>query len=559
MILKFFIFLTFTANADNTVVASVSEDKVKTGSIFEYKITIEYQRNPLITEPEVNIKNNLSLVRKNRKTLSSATIINGKLTEKKSHVFVYLLKTLNEGEVIIPRSSVIVDGKKYFTEPITITVSDNFKKSKPKGFFGFPFEDKSVFNFFENNIDDNHIFLLATTDKKEAYLGEKIRANFYIYSKYDIRNPAHIKHPILENFWKEDVSISTNLDFKFEQYNGQTYKKALLFSYDLFPLKEGSLVIDSYEGRFTTHFTSHTRSTKPINIKVKPLPTEGRPFSFMNAVGSYNIHLKRILKQNKINTPFNYTIVIEGSGNTKQIELNKIKFPELVEVYDLIETSKYDLHDLDKSNKVFDYLLLAKKHGNLMLPQIEFSFFDPENEKYFTKILPEVEILITKSENNESQNLDVMQDFSDDFELETSLSSKFIDDKFIYLILIFSFVSFLIFNYFSLSNNKNLALLDEKMQLFKNAKSKKPMDIVYISVLALEIIKIVLQKFTGTRSDNFLDILNDLPVTKKHLKNELLSVIKYFERLAFSKQKTFDKNEFQKHTNYLSGILKSIT
>ena len=107
-----------------------------------------------------------------------------------------------------------------------------------------------------------------------------------------VRDIDTLKYPTLKGFWKEDIHLTTNLSYEEEVVGGVPYRKALLASYALFPMDEGSAVIDPYKAKATIvglnlrNFQT-VKSSREIPIVVKPLPAENRPSHFTGGLESF--------------------------------------------------------------------------------------------------------------------------------------------------------------------------------------------------------------------------------------------------------------------------------
>ncbi len=246
-------------------------------------------------------------------------------------------------------------------------------------------------------------FIYLDIDKKEVYEGEQITANWYIYTRGNLEAIDRAKFPDLKGFWKEIIEEVPNLQFVDEIVNGVRFRKGLLASHALFPIKAGIAVVDEFKIkgkiRLPTQFgwgqlQEYTRASKRTSIKVLPLPTDGKPQSFSGAVGQFQIQTQVEGLQFPANQPFTLKVRFEGSGNAKLIELPPINWPEGLEVYDTKSESKFFKNG--QSYKEFEILLVPKNKGDIEIPQIVFSYFDPAEKKYVTKTTESLKLNITE-------------------------------------------------------------------------------------------------------------------------------------------------------------------
>lgn len=245
----------------------------------------------------------------------------------------------------------------------------------------------------------NELFFIHTdVDKRQAYEGEQITVNWSIYVKGNLVALDRTKFPDLKGFWKEIIEEVPALQFSQEVINGQVYRRALLASHALFPIKEGTAVIDEYKikGQVQAPGFGQTysvnRASERVNIKVLPLPKDNRPGDFSGAVGDFQV--QALLDNNVVpaHQPFNLRIRFEGSGNAKLIEMPSIAWPAGIEMYETKSDSKFFKNG--QSYKQFDVLLIPRQEGDLTLPAITVSLFDPKTNQYYTRTTEAIQIKV---------------------------------------------------------------------------------------------------------------------------------------------------------------------
>ena len=132
---------------------------------------------------------------------------------------------------------------------------------------------------------DSDLFLRATVDKKQAYLGEQVTYSIYLFARVDVSRVDNPKLPKLDAFWAEDLESPTNITGDVRTVNGVPYRVYLLKRRALFPLKAGKQTIDPVEvdvitglSLFGNGHTAH-RSAQALELNVLPLPA-GAPAGF---------------------------------------------------------------------------------------------------------------------------------------------------------------------------------------------------------------------------------------------------------------------------------------
>ena len=234
-------------------------------------------------------------------------------------------------------------------------------------------------------------------DKTDVYEGEQIVANWFIYTRGNILSLDRLKFPDLRGFWKEIIEEVPALNFTQEVVNGIPYRRALLASHALFPIRAGVSVIDEFKIRASVALAAnplstfgmgkpytYSRSSERVKINVKPLPVEGKPQDFSGAVGQFEI--QAVIEggnQFPINQPFALKVHFEGAGNAKLIELPNLNLPTNLEVYNTKNEAKFFKNG--RSYKEFEVLLIPRQEGDITVPAIQFSMFDPQTKKYVSK------------------------------------------------------------------------------------------------------------------------------------------------------------------------------
>lgn len=253
-------------------------------------------------------------------------------------------------------------------------------------------------------------FISVEVDKTEAYEGEQITVNWYVYTRGQMETLDRLKFPDLRGFWKEVIEEVPSIQFSEEIVNGVPWKKALLASHALFPIKAGTSAIDEYKIKSRVRLLSqgqgwgytgkpyeYTKSSARVEIKVKPLPIEGRPSDFSGAVGQFELHDAVENTTVPVNQPFSLKVRFEGSGNAKLIDLPALNLPSALEQYDSKSEAKFFKNG--RSFKEFEVLLIPRQEGELIVPALSVSMFDPQSSKYYTRKTQPITLKIVSNPN----------------------------------------------------------------------------------------------------------------------------------------------------------------
>lgn len=336
--------------------------------------------------------------------------------------YIYQLAPKTVGSLTLPSIKIEANGQVLVTRPLKYQVSQAASGQSAPTYQNSDDELEDIFNQMLNrhglklgpdeamepgNQDlagpqpkdynsNDAFFIYLDLSKRSVFVGEPILASWYLYSKGQILSLDRLKFPDLKGFWKEIIEEVPALQFHSQVLNGVPYRRALLASHALFPIKAGPTVIDAYKVKATiqipraglggfalTEPYQFQRSSEEAAITVKPLPEIGQPASFSGAVGQFEVTANLENTKININQPFALKVRMEGVGNAKLIELPQIKWPEGIEYYDQKSEARYFKNG--RSYRQFDILLIPKAPGLIEIPSLAFSFFDPIAEVYYTK------------------------------------------------------------------------------------------------------------------------------------------------------------------------------
>ncbi len=253
------------------------------------------------------------------KSHSSSTQINlgggGSQITRQTTVKVILAPTRTGTLTILP-AHVRINGKDYETSTLSVKVTPGGATPPPRGhppaqpdpdpfsqlFGGNPFgnmpgmqgQDPFAQMMGEGGPPkDSDLFVRASLDKKQAYLGEQVTLSMYLFARVDIAEVKDLKPPKLDAFFAEDIEAPNQLTGEVREVNGVPYSVFLLRRRALFPLRAGKLVVEPTEVDVITGMSifgnghkSH-RASQPLELEVLPLPAGAPPGFDSPNVGSW--------------------------------------------------------------------------------------------------------------------------------------------------------------------------------------------------------------------------------------------------------------------------------
>jgi hypothetical protein len=154
---------------------------------------------------------------------------------------------------------------------------------------------------------------------------------------------------------------------------------------DLFD--DDSAFDDSFFDNFFSNATQKplTLHTDGATVKIKSLPTQGRPADFSGAVGQFEVSSEVSEKNGTTGDPLTLKIKIEGRGNFDRVTTSGLKNSSDWKTYK--PNGKFTANDSAgiEGEKAFEQSIVPTKPGAQEIHALNFSYFDPEAQRYVTK------------------------------------------------------------------------------------------------------------------------------------------------------------------------------
>ncbi|MBI5207600.1 MAG: protein BatD [Candidatus Firestonebacteria bacterium] len=320
----------------------------------------------------------------------SISIINGDISSSTS--FNYIIVPKKEGQFTIGPISLNYRDKEYKSRELKITVhsqtsgADTYNKNIPDDNIHKQNQDKN-----EESLQD--LFIETHVDKKSPYVNEQITLTFAFYQAINLSDTPEYIPASITGFWTEDLPPQRRY---YKPIKGKRYLVTELYS-ALFPTASGEYTIGAAELVCNpedvydpfSFFSGRPRKsvklkTKPIKIKVNPLPDKDVPPCFQGAVGNYTLEASVDKTSTRENEPVTLKIVIRGHGNIKTVPDLELP-PEIDENFKKYKSNSSV--NVTKNNynvqgeKTFEFILVPIKSGDISIPQIKFSYFSPNIKK----------------------------------------------------------------------------------------------------------------------------------------------------------------------------------
>ncbi len=380
ILLSWVIFIT-VALANPEITATVDRTNISLNEQIQLTITITGGK---ASEPDLPLSQDFNTSFQG--TSSQIQMINGNTTSTESYI--YQVSPTRSGSLTIGKISTIIDGKKYYTEPIKIEVTKTSQNS---------------------NISQNdEVFVTAEVDNKTPFVNQEIIYSFKVFRRVATAN-NNVTFPEFKDFWTEDMGKEINYEqiIKGQKYAVAEIKKAL------FPIKSGNIKInpanfkveiiikddDTGFGGFFSQSRTETKefSSSPLNIDVKPLPA-GKPANFSNLVGS-DISFESDISHKDVNAGDSVTLnlKIQGKGNINDLKTLPLTLNNTKIYQDKPVAKSFIQNNELYMGKILKYALVPLKSGKLEIPPLKLSYFNPKTKRYETLSTKPVSLSVTGS------------------------------------------------------------------------------------------------------------------------------------------------------------------
>ena len=320
----------------------------------------------------------------------SMTFVNGRMAS--TIVYTYQLKPRAVGKFTIP--PIRASGAPQATAPLEIEVV----KDAPAAAAAQPPAGRPAKTAARDNRRPD-ISITASLDKPRAFVNQQVTLTVRFQYATRLLGDSRYEAPKLTGFLTEDLPPVRDGVFELD---GRTYHYSEIKT-ALFPVQPGRLKIgpatvhcqvprrntsDPFEADFFDRLLSMnasqplTLNTDPLTLEVDPLPGDP-PADFSGVVGRLSAKAEADHVALKAGEALTLTVTVTGTGNLKSVA--EPRRPELPSVRFFTTESSVSV---DRANdriggaKTFRTVLVPRVSGEIQLPPVEFSYFDPKTRSY---------------------------------------------------------------------------------------------------------------------------------------------------------------------------------
>ena len=571
ILILFLAFSSFVLSAQVNFEATVSKSKLALNERLRIDFVMN-QNGDNFSPPEFE---NFQIIGGPNQSIKTS-YVNGE--RKFSKTYSYFLKPLKKGKLKINQASIEIDGEIYKSLQIEVLITDSVKQPSD-----------SITQYY----NDDDIELRALISKGSPYLNEPITVVYKLYYKapINISDARETETPKFKDFWSQIIKIP-QLKVKREIYKGQNYNVVEWRKVVLYPQKVGeleisplslNLVLDvptdkrDFFGNVIYDQTSQIISTGMRRIIVKDLPQLGKPDSFSGAVGNFEFDV--ILNKNSLRATesFQAELKVKGNGNLKLFDLPDILVPNSMELFEpereeLISTN---LSGMSGSVSKF-FTIIPRFQGNFPIEEVEFSYFDPNTEKYKVVKSPRLTIdvydgpVIGNTITNDNSNIITSNDSFRFIKLKGNLrevnNDVFFQSQFFYAIVTTPFIlllSFLLFTTYKRNKKESsseLIRIEERKinKMIDSAKKSIGDKILFYDKIEKAIIKSLMVKFSIRMDSLNKEKIQQIGHEKGLSKDDVLLIIKLIENCEKARYSRSSDSIMNKDLEIAKKVISSI-
>jgi len=571
ILILFLAFSSFVLSAQVNFEATVSKSKLALNERLRIDFVMN-QNGDNFSPPEFE---NFQIIGGPNQSIKTS-YVNGE--RKFSKTYSYFLKPLKKGKLKINQASIEIDGEIYKSLQIEVLITDSVKQPSD-----------SITQYY----NDDDIELRALISKGSPYLNEPITVVYKLYYKapINISDARETETPNFKDFWSQIIKIP-QLKVKREIYKGQNYNVVEWRKVVLYPQKVGeleisplslNLVLDvptdkrDFFGNVIYDQTSQIISTGMRRIIVKDLPQLGKPDSFSGAVGNFEFDV--ILNKNSLRATesFQAELKVKGNGNLKLFDLPDILVPNSMELFEpereeLISTN---LSGMSGSVSKF-FTIIPRFQGNFPIEEVEFSYFDPNTEKYKVVKSPRLTIdvydgpVIGNTITNDNSNIITSNDSFRFIKLKGNLrevnNDVFFQSQLFYAIITTPFIlllSFLLFTTYKRNKKESsseLIRIEERKinKMIDSAKKSIGDKILFYDKIEKAIIKSLMVKFSIRMDSLNKEKIQQIGHEKGLSKDDVLLIIKLIENCEKARYSRSSDSIMNKDLEIAKKVISSI-
>ena len=243
------------------------------------------------------------------------------------------------------------------------------------------------------------LFVTASVDNDRPYLGQQITYTFKIFQSTELRLSSQevlYEWPAFAGFW--NTQSVDQADYS-ETIGSHEYRIVEL-RVRLFPSVVGTVVIDPAALSVSAGTTGVQSVLEGPSVAVEVLPLlEGAPSGFTGAVGRFRISAEVDATTGEANEPLSLAVAVSGEGNIEA--LPDPAWPEF-DGFRVIQSPADPDSDVVAGQitgiRTYELVLVPEEAGELTIPPIGYTHFDPELGEYVEVATAPIVVLVADAD-----------------------------------------------------------------------------------------------------------------------------------------------------------------
>lgn len=338
-------------------------------------------------------------------TSTSFSFVNGAVSSSRS--LTWYLAPQAVGKARIPALELKVGGKIYRTEPIEVEVMPAGSVSKAPA-PGLP-PARGAPGGAGREPSQADLRLESEVSAQRVYVGQPLVLTTRLITRVQVVDVSAGSDPTLHGFLLEEADTDVVPERVFRE--GREYRSYVLMRRILTPTTPGTTVIppetrtirirstnrDAFDF-FSPRVLEVTRVSSPVTIEALSPPVGGRPADFSGAVGVFKLDFTADRKDAAVGDAVGVKVTLSGTGNLKTVESPVLSPTADFRIFDPRVEEKISGFKPRTYTKTWSYVLTPLSPGEIPLPTVSFSYFDPEAKAYRRLASPDARLRVQRLE-----------------------------------------------------------------------------------------------------------------------------------------------------------------
>jgi len=397
------VLLPVAAVAAPSVRADLDAQRIGTDDLVQLTLTIANGDG----EPDQPSLTNLEIVA-GPSVSTQLSVVNGAVSQSKSYS--WTLRPDGTGTGRVDRIRVQTSSGNLYTNPLSVQIVQGQLRRRQRDPFGALGQDP--FDAFfgrqprrQEPEQQGNLFIAAEPNETKVVVGQPVLVTYALYTQVSVNGIQFDEPPAFPGFWVEDLKQPDHVgNGRRVDVHGQPYQRFEIQRKLIYPTKAGRLKVPAAKLKIGIAQRSSffdplpatsvlDRATEPFTIDVQALPDAP---GFGGAVGRFTVtgSLDRTTVPLGQAATFSFSVI--GRGNLKWLDPPaSVEIPH-AKVYP--PESKLDVHTtaagIDGS-RTWSYVVVPETGGQLEIPAVQYSYFDPELGKLVEAASTPLELQVT--------------------------------------------------------------------------------------------------------------------------------------------------------------------